>query len=148
VAVSSWISKEDGQEALLPMLARMREVQGARSISTVEEVGEVVAEIGRRQALAVCARLGVFTVLSQSLGDVLTQLENGLLPLARRQPGFCRAVIIKGAASTSAFICHAYASNAESEAAGAVIRPWVQENLSSVIVSLDRYHGDIVWCAR
>jgi hypothetical protein len=145
VAVAGWRSAADAREALVLLSGRTQEHPGTGPTSG--QVGEVVAEAGTAPALAAHGRLGVFTVRPQLIGDVLTRIETGLLPLTRSQPGFCRGVVIRGAGDTSVLVCHAYASEAESEAAGAISRPWVAEHLDHLTVSLDRYHGDIVWVA-
>lgn len=90
------------------------------------------------------ARVVLFTFKPGTAKEAVTKAERDVLPMFQRQPGFIHYTLAHGGGDTVVSFS-IWESKGEAEQANRATAAWVQENLSHILVSVDRHIGEVAF---
>jgi heme-degrading monooxygenase HmoA len=90
------------------------------------------------------ARIAVFTFKPGSVNEVANKAEQEVLPMLQLRPGFITYTLVKTGDDTIVSFSM-WETKRQAEEANRVTGEWVHKNLNRVLVSVDRYIGDVAF---
>ena len=90
------------------------------------------------------ARVAIFTFKAGTTREVVDKAERELLPIFQKQPGFL-AYTIATSGNDTVLSYSLWESKLDAELANRAASAWVQQNLSRILVSVERYIGEVAF---
>ena len=90
------------------------------------------------------ARVVIFTFKPGTAREAIDKAERDVLPMFQKQPGFIAYTLV-GSGDDTAISFSMWDSRRQAEEANRVTAEWVQRNLTGILVSVERYIGDVAF---
>lgn len=89
-------------------------------------------------------RIAIFTFKPGTTREVVDKAERDLLPIFQEQPGFIAYTLAKHGDDT-VLSYSVWQSRRDAEAGNQAAKDWVQENLRSILRSVEPYVGEVAF---